>query len=137
MERTKPNKMKRTKNENTTLNIFLRVQIFAIIIYITIFILGAFLALAIDIPQKYDYIFSVALFLISSFITGFFAGMKIRENGLLVGSLYALPMNIVTLLISVIMNSFNISFNLLITAIMLILFSGIGGIFAVNKRLRR
>lgn len=137
MAKTKPNKKVRTKNENTFSGTFIKVQIFAVICYTSVFIAGSFLALSIDLPDKYDYVYSLVLLTLCSFLTGFYAGLKLRENGLLVGILYALPMNVLTILISAVLCDFDIGLNTIISAVVLIVASGIGGIFAVNKRIRR
>ena len=137
MKKTKPMKTRKIKSDSTQLNSFLRVQIFAVIIYIVIFMFGAVIALSMDLSQKYDFIFTLIVFAICSLITGFYTGLKLRQNGLVSGVIYTLPINAVTILISLILCDFNVSINTLITAIVLIITSAIGGIFAVNKRLRR
>lgn len=137
MKKAKPRKALITKRENPSVNIFFSTQIFAVICYIAVFFIGVLIALAADLPSKYDYIFSLVLFAACSLISGFFAGMKIREKGLIVGVLYTLPANLIVALISLLLNDFNIGINLLITFTVLILAGGIGGILAVNKRLSR
>ena len=137
MEKSKPNRNKRAIKDNSQLNSFLYVQIFSFIAYIVLFFLGCFIALKADIPRKYDYIVSLIIFAVASFLTGYFAGIKLRKNGLLFGVIYALPMNIVIIIISLILGGFTFGINLIITAIVLIAVSGIGGILAVNKRIRR
>ena len=137
MKRTKPRKLKQVKRENNTWNIFLSVQIFAVIIYLIVFFIGAFAAMVIDLPSKNDYIFSLLLFAVCSFTTGFFAGIKRRENGLIIGVLSALPLNSAVVILSLIFNSFSVDSNIIITVLVLIAASGAGGILAVNKRIRR
>ena len=92
MEKTKPNKSKRAKTENVQFKLFLQIELFSIITYIVLFLLGSVIALNADLPSKYDYISALIIFAISSFITGFIAGIKLRQNGLLAGILYSLPM---------------------------------------------
>ena len=137
MKKSKPRKALTSKRENTSANIFFSVQVFAFICYIAVFLIGAFTALVTDISQKYDYIFSLSLFAVCSLLTGFFAGMRIREKGLIVGALYTLPLNATVAFISCILNDFSVGINLAITLIVLISAGGIGGILAVNKRLSR
>ena len=137
MKKTKPVRANKTKTENQQLNLFIKVQIFAVITYLTLFLIGSFLALRADISRKYDLIFTLIIFAISSLAVGFFAGIKLRQNGLISGILYSLPMNLLTIVISLLLNDFTFSVNIIITAVILILSSGIGGILAVNKRLRR
>lgn len=137
MKRTKPRKLKQVKRENNTWNIFLSVQIFAVIIYLIVFFIGAFAAMVIDLSSKNDYIFSLLLFAVCSLATGFFAGIKRRENGLIIGGLSALPLNSAVVILSLIFNSFSVDSNIIITVLVLIAASGAGGILAVNKRIRR
>ena len=137
MKRTKPRKLKQVKRENNTWNIFLSVQIFAVIIYLIVFFIGAFAAMVIDLPSKNDYIFSLLLFAVCSFATGFLTGIKRRDNGLIIGVLSALPLNSAVVILSLIFNSFSVDINIIITVLVLIAASGAGGILAVNKRIRR
>lgn len=130
-------KSKRKKAENIQASTFIKVQIFAFIFYIILFILFSFIGLITDLPQKYDYYFSLSIFTVSSFITGFYAGNKLLQNGLLVGILYSLPMNVITIIFSLIFSHFKVDIFLAITVTILIISSGIGGIFAVNRRRRR
>lgn len=136
MKKTPAGKPINLKRNNSYLNTFIRVQIFSVIIYVTVFLIGAFIALSADLSTKFDYLFSLVLFLISSLLTGFFAGFKLRENGLVVGILYSLPMNAVVVLLSLIFCDFAVGINFVITVVSLLIAGGIGGILAVNKRLR-
>ena len=137
MQKSKPNRAVRNKIENSQLKVFLQIQLFAIVIYLIFFLMGSFIALTADVSGKYDYIISLVLFAISSFAIGFFTGIKLRQNGLLMGIVYSLPINILVLIVSLILNDFIFSFNILITLAVLIAFAGVGGVLAVNKRLRR
>ena len=137
MQKSKPNRAVRNKTENSQLKVFLQIQLFAIVIYLIFFLMGSFIALTADVSGKYDYIISLVLFAISSFLVGFFIGIKLRQNGLLMGIVYSLPINILVLIVSLILNDFIFSFNILIALAVLIAFAGVGGVLAVNKRLRR
>ena len=137
MQKSKPNRAVRNKIENSQLKVFLQIQLFAIVIYLIFFLMGSVIALTADVSGKYDYIISLVLFAISSFAIGFFTGIKLRQNGLLMGIVYSLPINILVLIVSLILNDFIFSFNILITLAVLIAFAGVGGVLAVNKRLRR
>ena len=137
MQKSKPNRAIRNKSENSQLKVFLQIQLFAIVVYLIFFLTGSFIALAADVSGKYDYIISLVLFTASSFVVGYYTGIKLRRNGLLMGILYSLPINILVLIISLILDDFIFSFNILISLAVLIAFAGIGGVLAVNKRLRR
>ena len=137
MKKTKPNRNYKPKTEKQHLKTFMQIELISVLIYVAVFIISTAIALSSDLSSRYDYIFSMITFAISSIITGFIAGIKLRQNGLLVGITYSLPMNIIVMLISLILNKFTININIAITAIILILAAGIGGIIAVNKRLKR
>ena len=136
MKKIKP-KSRKTRADNSTVSTFINVQIFSLITYISVFLIFSFIALAADLSRKYDYMFSVIIFVICSFFTGFYAGNKQRQNGLLTGIVYSLPMNTLTLLISLIFSDFNADYSIIITALLLVVSSAVGGILAVNKRHRR
>ena len=137
MQNSKPNRAVRNKSENSQLKVFLQIQLFAIVIYVLFFIAGSLISLTADISLKYDYIVTLVLFSASSFLVGFFTGVKLRQNGLIMGIIYSLPLNVILIVISLILNDFTLSFNMLISLLVLTAFSGIGGVLAVNKRLRR
>lgn len=138
MQKLKPKTKKgRIESNNTVISTFINIQIFSLISYLIVFLIFSFAALMADLPQKYDFYFSLIIFLICSFVTGFYAGIKIRQNGLLVGVIYSLPMNALVLIISLIFADFKVDFTLFITAAVLLLSSAAGGIVAVNKRHRR
>ena len=103
MDKIKPSRSKKTKPENEQLKFFLQTQLFSVLTYIFLFLLGSFFALIADLPQKYDYIFSLIIFTLSSLSSGFFTGLKLRQNGLIAGVLFSLPMNIIIMLVSAIL----------------------------------
>ena len=137
MQKSKPNRNIRSKTDNRQTRTFLQVQLFSATVYISLFLIGSVVALNADLPKKYDYIISIIIFAVASFLTGFFSGIKLRQNGLLSGIIYSLPMNFAVILTSLIMSKFSVGINIAITAVVLIISAGIGGILAVNKRLRR
>ncbi len=137
MKKSKPRKPRAFKREITVKNTFVTVQVYAVICYVAFFLIGAFIALAVDLPSKYDYIYSLSLFAVSSLLTGFFAGMKLREKGLVVGVLYTLPLNAIITLISLVFSDFSVGINFAVTVTVLVISGSIGGILAVNKRLSR
>ena len=136
MKKIKP-KSKKSNADNSTVSTFINVQIFSLITYISVFLIFSFIALAADLSRKYDYLFSVIIFVICSFLTGFYSGNKLRQNGLLTGVVYSLPMNTLTLLISLIFSDFKADSSIIITVLLLVVSSAVGGILAVNKRHRR
>ena len=136
MGKLKP-KSRKTKVENTALSTFVSVQLFSLVCYIAVFLILSFIALVADVPQGYDYYFSALIFVICSFLTGFYAGIRIRQNGLVAGIIFSLPMNTLVVILSLIFADFKADAHLFITALLLIISSAIGGVIAVNKRHKR
>ena len=137
MEKIKPNKRRKTSGEMTTVDIFIKVQVFALGVYIAIFMLFCIIALMADLAVKYDYVFSLAGFALGSFATGFFSGLKLRQNGLLSGLIYSLPANTLVVLVSLIFSDFNVGINIVVTAVVLLVSAAVGGVVAVNRRRKR
>ena len=136
MDKIKP-KSNRQVTVNSSVRTFINVQIFGLITYTLIFILTSLIAVSADLSRKYDMIFSLLAFALSSFITSFYTGYKLRQNGLISGIVYCLPLNIIVILIALIFADFVIDYSLLITIIALVASSAIGGVLSVNKRRRR
>ena len=137
MKILKPKFKKKTFTKNPSVDVFIKVQIFALLMDVLIFALFSYVALISDLPIKYDFLCALVCFAISNFLVGFYTGLKSRQNGLLYGVIYSLPTNVIVILISLILSNFNVSMNIAITALVLPLCAGIGGIVAVNSRLRR
>ena len=135
MKKTKPSKNNYIKNDS--LRMFLWLQLFSILCYSVMFLSGSFIALMLDIPSTFDYLFSLITFALSNLIVGFYSGIKYRRNGLVNGVLTSLPSNIIILIISLVMCEFAVDINFIITLLVLVVASGVGGILAVNKRTKR
>ena len=137
MIKSKPGKKKISFSDNMIIDVFIKTQIFGVLIYITNFITFSLLALAFDMPSKFDFICTIICFVLSSLIAGFFVGYKLKQNGLLSGIIFTLPINTLSIIVSLIFSDFSADLNLLITAIVLLISAGAGGIIAVNSRLKR
>lgn len=116
---------------------YLQTQIVCFIVYIVVFLFGCLIAFVSDSSDNTDIYFSLTAFGVSSFISGFIGGNKIRKNGILTGLIYALPSNIIVILSAVVSTGFKADFRLAITVAILLLSSVAGGVVAVNKRHRR
>ena len=136
MQKIKANTKKVSKQEKTVVKIFVKTQILALIVYIVLFVAASIVALLVDSPDEYDSIIIISVMSLAALITGYYAGMKIRSNGLVIGVIYSLPVNALLLLISLISGNFQIGANFFISLFALIISSAIGGIIAVNKRLK-
>ncbi len=71
---------------------------------------------------------------LSGFVCGFVAVRPIRKNGIAVGALSALPPYLIIMLVSVLVAKSGIGLIGWILFGVMLLFSAIGGIVAVNKR---
>ena len=107
------------------------------IIYFASFLLFSVIGLMADLSVKYDLLCSLLSFGLASFAVGFFIGRKLRQNGLLAGIIYSLPLNTLIVLLSLIFSDFTVDLNIAITATVLLVTAGAGGIVAVNSRLKR
>ena len=137
MRKSKPGNKMKSFSDNTTIDIFIKTQIFAMIISFASFLLFSVIGLMADLSVKYDLLCSLLSFGLASFAVGFFIGRKLRQNGLLAGIIYSLPLNTLIVLLSLIFSDFTVDLNIAITATVLLVTAGAGGIVAVNSRLKR
>lgn len=137
MPKTKAKSKRSNLQISSEKDAFIKTLIFSVICYVLIYLLACICGLMFDINKSYDFYVSLISFAVSSFAAGFFAGCKLRKNGLITGLLYALPANIIVIIITLLSVSFKPDLNLLITAAVLLASSAVGGIAAVNKRHRR
>lgn len=135
--KNKINSKRKNKSSNAELSRFLKIQIYALIIYVSLFLIFSLICVAADLSKDNVYYASLALFALSSFFVGFFSGVKIRKNGLISGVLHSLPMNLVFIFASLILNEFKADLRTLITFALMLAFSGIGGIVSVNIKVRK
>lgn len=136
MTKRSKGKPRSEKKINARTKIFIKTQIFALIVYILIFTVTSVAVYYSDIDKSKSFYLSAIAFAVSSFICGFYPGYKIHKNGLYVGLLFGLPMNIIIVFISFIINSFHVDFTALITLVILIICSMLGGVLSVNTKLK-
>lgn len=127
---------KRNNPKNTKLNSFLKQQFLNGMITLVIFSIITVISVAFDIGEKSMLVLSLAFVGPVSFICGALAGIKERKNGIICGIVSALPINIILITVSLILNSFKTDINILITLLTGVAFSAVGGIVAVNIRLK-
>lgn len=137
MGKNKPQKRKRENKHSPTLTIFLKSQVVAVISYCLVFIVSSAVCLSLDFDRKNMFYVSILCFAAASFICAYYAGYKIHKNGLTVGFLYSLPLNIMVILLSVSINKFKIDLTFLISLFILIISSMLGGILSVNTKLKQ
>lgn len=136
MQKTHKAQKSSSKNENTVINFYLKTQVISLIITILLFIIVSVIALFADIPESYDLIAALFVIIASTFVTAYYSGLKIRSKGIIVGIIYTLPINSLIIITSLAVNNFEIGFNLLFCCLAGILSGAVGGIVAVNKRLK-
>ena len=127
---------KRNNIKSAKLQSFLKLQIINALISLALFSAFAAVSVSCDIKNDSMYIFSLAFVGVLSFICGVSAGLKERKNGIICGITGALPLNIITITVSLILNSFKPDISILITLLIGIVLSSVGGIVAVNIRLK-
>ena len=137
MEKFKPKRKNNTISDNETIDTFVKVQIFAVIVYLILFLLFCTVALVADLSSKYDFVCALLSFSLGSFIVGFFTGNKLKQNGLLAGIIYSAPINSLVVLVALLYSDFAVDLNIVITVATLIVSAAIGGVVAVNRRRKR
>ena len=131
---SKPKKRKKSDTMNERTKLFIRCQILSAVVYIGLFLICSIIALSTNASKSMMFYISIAAFALSSFVCGFYAGMKTRKNGLQVGLLNALIFNTLVLLVSITVNSFKVDFTAIISYAILLICSMLGGIAAVNTK---
>lgn len=99
--------------------IFLAVSIFSLVMYI---------------GTEYYYIMALLALATGGFASGFIFGRKKRQNGLINGLICALPASIIIIITSLALNSFTFDYRIIISILVHVVMSGIGGITSVNIR---
>lgn len=133
-------KKKRTKASsavNDTKNIIIKILIgsgVGTVVFLGLTALAAFILLKNDSDTTiYKYIM-LLVGAISGFLSGFIAVRPLRKNGIAFGSVSALPVYLIAVLVSVLMARSGIGIIGWILLPVMVVFASIGGIVAVNKR---
>ena len=84
-----------------------------------------------------EFIVILTAFSVADFISSYYIGKKTRKNGMIYGIVYNLPVIVLIILISLILNSFTFDVRLLFFAVIRIILSAAGGITAVNTKSKR
>lgn len=135
-EKRKPKRNKSEKKLKDSTRIFLHTQLLALVVYALFFLLTSAVLLSLDIDSDKIFYVGIAAFALSSFICGYYAGYKVHKNGLLTGLLYALPANLLIIIVSAAVSGFKADFTLLISFMILLICSMLGGILSVNTRIK-
>ncbi|MBQ3136087.1 MAG: TIGR04086 family membrane protein [Clostridia bacterium] len=124
------------KKINNKAKSFVKLQIINLIIYLFVFVIISIIAVCSDIGKEKLFYVSLGYLSVSSFASGFVAGFKERKKGIICGMLSALPFLLIICILSIILNKFDIDYNLIISIIAALIFSAVGGIVAVNIKLK-
>lgn len=125
---------KSKKSQGSKINISLVLILYSFAIQSAVFIASCILSLILGVKQPDYYIVSLVALALGSAVSGFISGKKRREKGMLFGTLYALPSNLIYILISVVLNGFKIDYNLFLSFALLVACSAAGGVVSVNTR---
>lgn len=122
------------KKLNNSTSVFLKTQILMIILNIIFLLAGSGAVYGSALKQSNYFYVGTALFCVVSFIGGYYCGFKIHRNGLITGLVFCLPSNLLVILVSLISNRFKLDFTCVISLILLLVASMLGGILSVNTR---
>lgn len=123
----------KNKKINYKLSIFFKVQAINLVFYLSLLILlSVLLYNFFDLNEKAYFYIAVALLSSVNIVTGYYTGIKLRKNGLLNALIFSLPATFTVILLSVILNSFHVDLTLIISLIIMLCSSMLGGVSAVN-----
>ena len=127
---------KKKASANNKTNKYLKQQLINLLIYLAVFMALCCVSLVSDMKKEHMLYMSLGFIGISSFLSGFSAGIKERKNGLLCGVAGSLPLNAFVIILALISNKLSFDINLLFSAATGLALSAIGGIVSVNIRLK-
>lgn len=133
----KKKRAKATASVNDTKNIIIKILIGSGVGAVAFFALTALSAVILlkndsDLPvYKYIMLLTGA---VSGFLSGFVAVRPLRKNGIAFGSVSALPIYLIAVIVSVLIARSGIGLIGWILFAVMVLFAAAGGIVAVNKR---
>ncbi len=136
MASKKIKKAKKLSELSLPAKVFFKTQLLSSVLYAASFLASGALGLSMNISRSSAFYPAVFSFSVCSFIGAFYAGRKMHKNGISIGFLFCLPLNVVVIIASVAANSFKIDLTALISFIILIISSMLGGIVSVNMRVK-
>ncbi len=129
-------KRKNINSNNLKLKSFMKMQIINASVFFVIFLVFILISVCGDIGIDLMLYIALAFTGLASFISGCIAGFKERRKGIICGIVNVLPFNVVLLIISLVFNGFQADISLLISLITGLLAAAVGGIVAVNIRVK-
>lgn len=107
---------------------------FNIILFAAMCAVCSLICLKADIDSRRYKLFIFFISAVSGFFGGFKAVGSVRRNGMFLGVLSALPSFLIIFLVSSIISRTGMAASGLIAAVIMAVFSAVGGIISVNKR---
>lgn len=132
-KRQKSNKKNRKKLNPKLKNVLL-LEVSVLLIYLIVATIVCLLLFTVDIPINSVYYIILVSMALSSFLSGYLVGKKIKKNGLISGVVYNSFIILTIALISLTMNDFSFDFRLFITFAVMLIMSAAGGVSAVNTK---
>lgn len=127
-------KPKRNKTDNKLQTENIMLFIFPVILTLALFVISAIVSVYADLQKSQNYIVSMCIIGFVCFASGVLSGKFKRKNGIITGIIYILPQMTLLLLISVILNSFSIDLNIIISTAVSVISAAVGGITGVNMK---
>lgn len=127
-------KPKRNKTDNKLQTENIMLFIFPVILTLALFVISAIVSVYADLQKSQNYIVSMCIIGFVCFASGVLSGKFKRKNGIITGIIYILPQMTLLLLISVILNSFSIDPNIIISTAVSVISAAVGGITGVNMK---
>ncbi len=127
---------KKDKKMNPTTLLFLKTQVLMLVINAIFALSASFAFYVFQVNQNLYFYFSVIIFGLTSFIGGYYSGYHLHKNGLVIGLIFCLPMNVLLILISFALNHFKFDLTSVISLFLLLIASMLGGVLSVNTRLK-
>ena len=127
-------KPKRNKTDNKLQIVNIMLFIFPVILNFVLLLISSIVAVYADLQKSHNFIVSLCIIGFTCFASGVFSGKFKRKNGIITGIIYILPQLTLLLLISVILNSFSIDLNIIISTAVSVISAAVGGITGVNMK---
>lgn len=127
-------KPKRNKTDNKLQTENIMLFIFPVILNFVLLLISSIVAVYADLQKSHNFIVSLCIIGFTCFASGVLSGKFKRKNGIITGIIYILPQMTLLLLISVILNSFSIDLNIIISTAVSVISAAVGGITGVNMK---
>lgn len=124
------------KRLSGNVGVFIKAQVIYLILSLVFLLVSAFISYSSSLDAKFYFYLTIFSLALASFLSSFYSGYKIHQNGLVVGLLFSLPMNIIWLVASAVINSLKADATIIIALVVLLITSMLGGVLSVNTGLK-